>query len=243
MNDTLSAIFSKDLSALTQQLDAGADINHSTSDNGFSLLHWAAHENACDIAETLLKRGANPDARDQDETTPLMLAACAGYLEMSKLLLGAGCEVNARNRRNQTALSIAAEFNQGKMIELLIARGANVLHEDSHGQTIAKLACLNGSKTILESALRAGFPADYRDPDGRTCLMYAARDGYSELVGILLKAGADANALTNPKGVSAFDLAKSRGHHQVLEALLAWQTQDLLSKMESDAEPEPPQPR
>lgn len=72
-----------------------------------------------DIAAAL-KDGANPDARDKRQETPLMYAAAYNTLEAVKVLLDAGADVNAVNDKGDTLLLVALRNNhKPEVIEAL----------------------------------------------------------------------------------------------------------------------------
>lgn len=56
------------------------------------------------IARLLLKAGANPNGKDDQESTPLMTAASWGMINHVRLLLASGAQVDARNDWGHTAL-------------------------------------------------------------------------------------------------------------------------------------------
>jgi ankyrin repeat protein len=60
-----------------------------------------------DIAEALIKRGADVNAKDKDGMTTLMVAASHNNAPMVGLLLQSGSDAAAKNNRNETALDIA----------------------------------------------------------------------------------------------------------------------------------------
>jgi ankyrin repeat protein len=82
-----------------------------------------------EIAELLLKAGADPNAMGFGQT-PLHIAAAKGYLEVAGLLLDRGAAVNAAPRSRKgpgpTPLAVAITQNQVKMAELLKSRGGQV---------------------------------------------------------------------------------------------------------------------
>ena len=58
--------------------------------------------------KALLDKGADVNAKDDKERTPLMSAAYRGYLEVVKLLLEKGADVKAKDKGGLTALMFAA---------------------------------------------------------------------------------------------------------------------------------------
>src|SRR5262249_2560448 len=73
---------------------------------------------------SLLARGADPNARDGFQITPLDFAAANGQVPMVEALLHAGAELNATTPYG-TALTSAAMAGSLPVIKLLLARGAD----------------------------------------------------------------------------------------------------------------------
>src|SRR5688500_9710523 len=92
----------------------------------------------CDLVRvrSLLERGADPDARDQDERTPLFSAVLGGSIGLVGLLLESGCDVNARDSEGFTALHYAAQEHLPEMARLLVARGADPNAPDADGNSV-----------------------------------------------------------------------------------------------------------
>ena len=78
----------------------------------------------CDLikARELLRAGADPNARDEDERTPLFSAVLGGSVGLVGLLLESGADVDARDSRGFTALHFAAEEQLPAMTRLLPSR-------------------------------------------------------------------------------------------------------------------------
>jgi ankyrin repeat protein len=74
-----------------------------------------------EVAKVLLEAGADVNARDASQNTPLHYAALHGHTTVAKLLLEAGGDINARNRKGKTPLALA---QRGGIVALLRTHGA-----------------------------------------------------------------------------------------------------------------------
>ena len=75
------------------------------------------------------KRVREPEGRNTDGQTALMLAIKTGEMAVVSMLIEAGADVNVSERfRNQTPLmwAAAAFENAGEIVRLLLAEGADV---------------------------------------------------------------------------------------------------------------------
>ncbi len=79
-----------------------------TNDKGQTLLHLARGY-LC-YTETLLAKGADPNARDMDGRTPLHYVAGSPYVDCIKLLLAKGADPNARDNDGRTPLHFLAKW-------------------------------------------------------------------------------------------------------------------------------------
>lgn len=86
---------------------------------GKTALHWAAAVDDDNSVKVLLSRGANRDAQNKNDETPLLLATRGGCCKSVKLLLqnSASCEIG--DNMNRLPRDIAAERNYTDIVELL----------------------------------------------------------------------------------------------------------------------------
>lgn len=139
--------------------------------------------------QSLIKRGADPNARNGLEFTPLDLAAAAHQTEAMEMLLRAGAKMEATSPYG-TALTFAALGANVTGINLLLSRGANVNVSRADGITVLMLAARACPPEIVRELLRRKAEINAKDNDGATPLMYAAREGQTEVGRVLLSAGA-----------------------------------------------------
>jgi ankyrin repeat protein len=92
----------------------------------------------CDLVKVrdLLAAGADPDARDGENRSPLHSAVLGGSLPLLGLLLEAGADVNARDDSGFTPLHFAAQEDLPEMARLLVAMGADVNAQDDEGCSV-----------------------------------------------------------------------------------------------------------
>jgi len=90
-------------------LAAGADI-HATDNEGWGMLHFSAVEGTAELIQLMLNCGKasscplDPNARNDDGETPLVVAACHTNPDATRALLAAGADVGDTDGQGRTAL-------------------------------------------------------------------------------------------------------------------------------------------
>jgi ankyrin repeat protein len=145
-----------------------------------------------DVLGRLLRRGADPNRRNDAGATALMWAASA--LEKTRLLLDHGAQVNAHSDELRTPLMIAAGQPGGTpVVKLLLERGANP-NPNAHPET--------ESSPLMEAATAANpaamtllmeHGADLKG-EGQQALTVAISVRCSKCVDLLIKKNIDRNA-------------------------------------------------
>jgi len=107
----------------------------------------------------------DPNAIDENGTTPLMDAAGKGDLVLMKELYDLGAEVNQTDRMEHTALDYAIFAKSRPAVEWLIAHGAEVTGDCCGGtQTSLAHALHTGLLDVIEPVLRAERPEQWGRP-------------------------------------------------------------------------------
>ena len=105
-----------------------------------TILSVAAVEGKADKVAELLKKGANPDARNVGGITVLMEAAGGGETAIVKALLDHGAKIDLQDRRGMTALMEAAEKGKIKEVKMLVEKGADLNLRSATGATALAFA-------------------------------------------------------------------------------------------------------
>ena len=80
----------------------------SRSPTASTALHWAAYTNDSEIADLLIRAGANAKATNRYGVTPLALASTNGNAAIIEALVKAGADPNLASAEGETPLMLAA---------------------------------------------------------------------------------------------------------------------------------------
>ena len=104
-------------------------MNAQTS-TGDTALTYACENGHTEVADLLLKYGAELEHESEGGRTPLMKAARAGHLSTVSFLLKRGAEVNRATANNDhTPLSLACAGGHQGVVEVLLQHGADPFHK------------------------------------------------------------------------------------------------------------------
>jgi ankyrin repeat protein len=189
-------------------LDENPALTVSVDDSESTPLHCAASRGHENVAELLISRGAELEARDFTGITPLGCAALNSFTDMMRLLLAMGAEVDASDADGRQPLHLAVESEKEASVDLLLAWGANPNARTGSGLTPLHIAAERGLPRITEILLRRRARPEIERCDGMRPLHCAAASGSADVTELLLQHGVDVdpkdgNGMT-PLHVSAF---------------------------------------
>jgi len=192
------AIRNNDLASLQSLIKTGVN---GKDQRGSTPLMYAAAYGSLDAMRALLDAGAEVNANNAFDATPLMW--CANNIDKVRLLVSKGADVNAKSKQGMTPLIIAALQDGGSgVVKFLLEKGANV-NARGTAEATALLAATNANDTAtVRLLLNAGADANAKDLPGETALMNAAANGNVEVMKLLLAKGAEVNATDNPNAMS-----------------------------------------
>jgi ankyrin repeat protein len=197
--DTMLALYNKDGMRLTYAKDKDKN----------TPLHLACCSkkggSKADIIAFLIEKGANVNAYNNYESTPLTIAVSNGNYEGVKLLLQApGIRVNQGYQQNFTPLHLAVITQVEPLIRLILSHpDTNPNFGTRDGATPLHYAAMQGlvdEARILIDDPRTNINAPQHDADysGATPLHFAAMQAKTEIVSMLLeKSEIQVNATVN----------------------------------------------
>lgn len=123
----LKAVRDRDGDKVTEFLngDKASIVNTRDYTSGEGALHIVVKRRDALWLQFLLAKGANPDIRDKDGNSPLILASQIGFPEATNTLIELRANVNQPNNSGETPLIIAVQHRDLLTVRLLLANGAN----------------------------------------------------------------------------------------------------------------------
>ena len=122
--------------------------------NATTPLMKASHDGDRGIVRSLLKAGADLNARNADGNNALWLACVGSQLDIVDMLVDAGIDIDNRNDNGATPLMYAASSGKAGVVERLLARGADVTAETLDGFSALDLAGTIECLTLLRPKRR-----------------------------------------------------------------------------------------
>jgi ankyrin repeat protein len=170
------AVIKGDLNKVLELLKDHPDLLEEKNNLGQTPLMVAVNHSQLEIAELLLAKGANVNARDAQMRTPVILALPVyNHGKMMTLLIAKGADVGLEDKWKMSALAYAAQKGQLEDAKILIAKGASV--NVITGASPLYFAVMGTHREMVEYLLSHGADANYKF-NGRTLLDYAKLENY-----------------------------------------------------------------
>ncbi|KAJ4856910.1 ankyrin repeats (3 copies) domain-containing protein [Trichoderma breve] len=194
-------------------LKGGADIHAGAETAAGTPLHAACTMiDGNPMIQRLIDLGAVIDETDEENQTPLHIAALYGKPANLKLLIDNGANIEARDGRGRTpALIMSFEEQRKECLRVLIKHGADVNVAGHDGRTPLYLAA--GDETLedfVPELLEAGAAVDVAVDDGYTPLHQAVYFKCTKAIKALAEHGVNTEAM-NTEGETPRMIAERGG--------------------------------
>ncbi|MGD2033553.1 MAG: ankyrin repeat domain-containing protein, partial [Bacteroidales bacterium] len=207
------------MDAIRKLVDENNDLVNVRLQNEETMLTIAAWNGNYDLAEYLVSKKANVNARNDWQNTPLHNAAQKGYNDIIALLLDNGANVNARGTNGNTSLFFAVVNKHPESVKILQKAGGNIHAKNDYGQTPLARASWNGNTEIIAFLTEHGADVNWANSEGSTIMHNLAGGGYAEAIKLIQEYGANANSIDSEGRLPLHNAAINR-HPDVVRLLL-----------------------
>jgi len=235
----------RDHKAFQTLLAQKVDVNARGSDSSSALL-WLAHWNDIENTDLLLKRGADPNAANDFQMTPLSEACTNANAAIVHLLLKAAAKPNTPIATGETPIMTCAKTGNADAVRMLLEYGADVnAKEPSQNQTALMWAAAERHPDVVKALIAGHANLQANTKQGFTAIHFAAREGDLESVKALLESGVNINLQTHAEGAAnrvgnQLGIAKTTGaigYTPLLVAVMRSQIETALYLLDHGADP------
>ncbi|MCK5860875.1 MAG: ankyrin repeat domain-containing protein, partial [Candidatus Hydrogenedentes bacterium] len=158
---------------------------------GRTLLFPAARSESEDAVKWLVESGLTVVVSDEQQSTPLHIAARYGGLEPLSFLIEKGAVVNSSDVTGTMPLHLAAERGHIVNVRHLVNKDADIFARDNQGAYPLHRSMKYGHWGPAQFFILRSVPVNALDNGKNTALHLAALGGYQRIVKLLLNYGAD----------------------------------------------------
>ena len=184
----LDAAEKGDFDRVQEALCDGANI-HAQDKNENTALHHATCDKHTKITQYLLERGADPNAKNCVNCTPLHCAAGAGDVLGAELLIEKKAKINVKGGSDGwTPVHYAVHHRQEEVLALLIQYKADLgIQDDDEEETALHYAIRRNHTSIATLLIQSGAPMKVINGRGMNALTLAIYCFSEELVKVILE--------------------------------------------------------
>jgi ankyrin repeat protein len=148
----IDQLFSNDIFAVRQAIEAGADLNITRSVNGLTPLANAIFKGNEEIAKLLIDSGSNINLKfGYDETALMYVSTFSNLTKILQLLIDRGANLNQQNSTlGMTAIMQSVITNRIQIVKILIDAKADLNIKNKNGETALDIAKKKGYTEIFK---------------------------------------------------------------------------------------------
>jgi ankyrin repeat protein len=181
-DDFFTAIKQDDAQAISSLIQRGFDPNTRNAAGDHPLMLALREPSPKVLAVLLAWPKIDIEARNQQDESPLMIAALKGMTETVGQLLDKGADVN---KPGWTPLHYAATHGHLQIMNLLLEQHAYVDAESPNGTTPLMMAAMYGTPSAVKLLLEAGADPLLKNQLGLSAIDFAQRANRKESADII----------------------------------------------------------
>lgn len=214
----IAVVRGQEFEAVKQLLSKDPELVKQSDHSGSTPLHHAAGFGDLKTLRLLLDSGADVNAKNRLDGTPLHWAMLSD--DKTSLLLERGADIDSRTQNGSTPLYLASRRRDShSVLRLLLDKGADPNIATMNGRTPLMAAARDGDVSAMKLLLTKKADAKALSSSGAGTLTDAARSRNIEAVHLLLEKGADAKARTK-RNQTALATAAQQGAEEIVDVLL-----------------------
>ena len=141
----------------------------TADNNGMTALHWACHKGYGSVLTELVNAGATINSVTQNASTPLILAASCGHIEIVSFLLNCSSQ--------KGFVSLLRHYLNSMIHDKASYSIVDINAGDRDGKTALIWACSCGFSSIANLLLNFGANVELKDISLYSALLWAASRG------------------------------------------------------------------
>lgn len=231
-------------------MDSGAKFDVPDAKFGAQPIHYAAYLGKIEYLKILVTRGADINARNKSDETPLYKAIENNHEDIAIYLIEHKADPNIITKNNKTPLVLAVDLSLIKIINMLVVSADDVnigkaillaieknkpdimkilingAKTITYGDIVLRWACEKNNINLVQILINKEVSVNSKSNSEKTALQICAEKGYLEIARLLIDAGADVNAVFIPwarigdTAYTALIYAIDAGHVDLVKLLL-----------------------
>ncbi|OAQ98243.1 hypothetical protein LLEC1_05236 [Akanthomyces lecanii] len=193
-------------------LERGAKVSLIHRDGPFMPTHATVTWDRSSVAKLPIAENASRvNARTTAGSTPALLAAAAGHVDILQMLIDHGADVSIADNSGWTPVHRAVGTD--RTMQLLLDEGGSIHGQSTEGDAVLHIAPHHGYEEIIQLLLNQTIGVDAVSSVGATALHLAVDKGHSRVVKVLLENGS-ALEVRDGYGRTPLVLAAASGHKE-----------------------------
>jgi ankyrin repeat protein len=184
-----------------------------------TLSHLASRRGHLEVAQLLVKHGADPTAGSKLGICPLHLASFSGNMEVLQFLVKHRADSTVQDSEGWTPLHMASRYGHVEIVQFFVEHGTDLTALSNNGWTSLHFASGNGPIEAVQLLVEHGADPRVQNKDAITPLHLSSQNGHIEIVQFLVAHGADPTAQDN-KGLTPLYYALGNRHVELLPFLV-----------------------